>query len=108
MMSLFQFRAQSLSKLADVDFMPGAEKLIRHLHASGIPIAVGTSSGQDSVKVKTSYHFEVFEMFHHIVMGSSDPEVKEGKPAPDIFLLACARFPDKPDPSKVRRYDLKS
>lgn len=36
-----------------------------------------------------------------MVMGSTDKEVKYGKPHPDIFLVAAARFPDKPHPSKV-------
>lgn len=31
-------------------------------------------------------------------MGSSDPEVKEGKPAPDIFLLATKRFDKEINP----------
>lgn len=83
----------------------GAERLVRHLHQNNIPIAVATSSGADSVKVKTKNHQEVFELFHHKVMGSSDAEVKEGKPAPDIFLVAASRFPDKPSPDQVSFVD---
>lgn len=51
--------------------------------------------------IKITNHRELFELFHHKVMGSSDPEVINGKPAPDIFLVAAGRFPDNPDPAKV-------
>lgn len=40
-------------------------------------------------------------MFQHITMGSSDPAVAHGKPAPDIFLVAAGKFPDKPKPENV-------
>lgn len=79
----------------------GAERLVKHLHKHNIPIALATSSGEDSVEVKTRNHRELFELFGHKVMGSSDAEVKEGKPAPDIFLVAASRFPDTPKPEQV-------
>lgn len=34
-------------------------------------------------------------------MGSSDPDVKEGKPAPDIFLIAASRFKTPMKPEEV-------
>ncbi|XP_055375219.1 probable pseudouridine-5'-phosphatase [Condylostylus longicornis] len=83
-----------------VKLLKGAEKLIRHLNANNIPFCLATSSSQTIVVKKTSGIPELIKMFHHIVCGSSDPEVKEGKPAPDIFLIAASRFEDKPNPEK--------
>ncbi|CAG9112964.1 hypothetical protein JYU34_005271 [Plutella xylostella] len=81
-----------------VDLMPGAKKLVEHLHKSGVPIALATSSSQESVEMKMQNHKEFLALFHHKTMGSSDPDVTRGKPDPSIFLVCASRFPDKPRP----------
>lgn len=83
-----------------LNLMKGAERLLRHLHGSNVPFCLATSSGKEMAKIKMSSHSGLFELFSHYVMGSTDPEVINGKPAPDIFLIAARRFEDKPDPSK--------
>jgi pseudouridine-5'-monophosphatase len=77
------------------DLMPGAERLVRYLAAlPKVQIAVATSSPRDTYELKTRKHKELFSLFNHVVCGSSDPEVKRGKPAPDIFQVCASRFPD--------------
>ncbi|KAI3630974.1 hypothetical protein MIR68_011004 [Amoeboaphelidium protococcarum] len=73
--------------------LAGVEKLIRHLKANGIPIAVATSSHLDAFKLKTSSaeNQHLFSLFDTIVTGC-DPEVLQGKPQPDIFLVAARRL----------------
>lgn len=73
--------------------LPGVERLLRYLKASGVEIAVATSSTRKGFTLKTSRHGEVFSLFSHIVTGD---EVKHGKPAPDIFLTAAKRFVPAP------------
>ncbi|CAD5329065.1 unnamed protein product [Arabidopsis thaliana] len=83
------------------DLMPGASRLLRHLHGKGIPICIATGTHTRHFDLKTQRHRELFSLMHHVVRGD-DPEVKEGKPAPDGFLAASRRFEDGPvDPRKV-------
>ncbi|XP_060877364.1 probable pseudouridine-5'-phosphatase [Metopolophium dirhodum] len=95
---LAEFHENQIVKMENVPFLPGAERLIDHLHTNNVPIAVATSSGKDTFKVKTANYQHIFSKFHHIVLGSADSEVKQGKPAPDIFLVCASRFDDKPLP----------
>ncbi|KJE89284.1 haloacid dehalogenase-like hydrolase [Capsaspora owczarzaki ATCC 30864] len=92
-------REAQLEKLfPQAQLLPGVERLVRHLHAHGIPMAVATGSSARIFKIKTSQHTELFSLFHHIVT-SDDPECKHSKPQPDIFLLAMKRFAPAPTSS---------
>ena len=82
--------------LHDCKPLEGVERLVNHLHKHKIPMAVATSSLKEFFAKKTQRHRELFEKFGHVVNGC-DPELKAGKPAPDIFMLAADRFPDRPD-----------
>ena len=64
-------------------------------------MALATGSHREELKMKISQHGDIFSKFLHTVCSSDDPEVKRGKPAPDCFLVAAARFHDKPSPDKV-------
>jgi pseudouridine-5'-monophosphatase len=63
-----------------------------------IPMAVATSSAQVSTEAKIANHKETFSKFHHITTGSH-PDIKEGKPAPDIFLICAGLFDEKVSPA---------
>jgi pseudouridine-5'-monophosphatase len=56
---------------------------------------VATSSDSFYFDLKITHHQEWFKVFRCIVMGN-DPEIKNGKPAPDIFLLAARRMQADP------------
>lgn len=78
-----------------IELMEGAEALLRHLHHFGIPMAVATSSFKKEAEIKTSQEHlkELFGFMHHIVTAD---DVTNGKPAPDIFVLAANKFPSSP------------
>jgi pseudouridine-5'-monophosphatase len=72
--------------------LPGAEKLVRHLHKHGVPIAVASGSFTHDFNTKTTHHKEFFQLFPIVVLGD-DPDLKHGKPEPDQFLLTLGKFP---------------
>lgn len=80
--------------------MPGAEMFINNLKIKNIPIAVATSSDAVSFELKIQNHKELYSKFLHIVCGS-DKEIKNGKPAPDIYLLGMSRFKNPPKVENV-------
>ncbi|KDQ13827.1 hypothetical protein BOTBODRAFT_361719 [Botryobasidium botryosum FD-172 SS1] len=71
--------------------LPGAERLVNHLHAHGIPTAVATSSTRRNFDLKTSHLGSVFDLFRGNVVCSDDKQIApgRGKPHPDVFLAAA-------------------
>jgi len=51
-------------------------------------MAIATSSRESAVKVKRSKHEALFSKMKFVLCGDNS-QVKEGKPAPDIYLLAA-------------------
>ena len=80
-----------LEKFKDTAPLPGAKEMTTHFFDLGIPQAIATSSSSPMFEAKFEKHKKWFSQFTQIVRGD-DPELKEGKPAPDIFLLAAKRL----------------
>jgi HAD superfamily hydrolase (TIGR01509 family) len=66
----------------------GVIDLLNWLQAQAIPIAVATSSHKELAITKLKLA-GLFDYFDHL---SSGCEVSEGKPSPEIFLLAASRL----------------
>ena len=79
--------------------LPGAKKLVAHLARHTIPMAVATSSSREMFELKTQNH-PWFGLFDAVVTGD-DTEVRQGKPAPDIFLRAAGLIGAAPDHTLV-------
>jgi pseudouridine 5'-phosphatase len=70
--------------------MAGARRLVDHCAQSGIPMALATSSAREAVALKASPHPWLGQIA--VRVHGDDPELRAGKPAPDVFLLAAARL----------------
>ncbi|CAG9794386.1 unnamed protein product [Diatraea saccharalis] len=85
----------------------GAERLLTHLFDHKIPMALATNSSEQAVRLHATARPKLFGMFHHkarctlFKVCANDPDVDRGKPNPDIYLVAAARFPEKPKPIQV-------
>jgi HAD superfamily hydrolase (TIGR01509 family) len=87
---------ENLNELcSEVKKMAGAESLTASLHSMGVKMAIATSSRAVGVEVKRRKHGTMFDRMSHVVCGD-DPEVQNGKPAPDIYLAAARRMGVEP------------
>jgi len=69
--------------------LPGAVRLVKHLHAHGIPIAVATSSRRFYFLAKAQHSPGLFACFGNRTVCGDDHGIAKVKPAPDLFLAAA-------------------
>lgn len=70
----------------------GVHEILNFFRETGVPMAVASSSGTGQI-VSNLEIAGIREYFSEIVSGT---EVKRGKPAPDIFLLAAEKISCRP------------
>ncbi len=70
--------------------MPGAKALVERCHDLGVPMALATSSSRSAVALKAEPHPWI-ALIKERVHGD-DPDLKRGKPEPDVFELAAERL----------------
>lgn len=84
----------------DSQLLMGVERLLRHLHGHGVPLAIATSSHKRHFLMKSQKHKELFDQVFKVVV--TGDMVKESKPHPEIFQEAFARLHlDDVSPSEV-------
>ena len=77
------------ARWGEVSMMPGAARLLDHLHAHGVKTALATSTPAEFLVKKMASHDGWVERLSAIATGD---EVVNGKPSPDIFALAAERL----------------
>ncbi|KAF8236022.1 HAD-like protein [Tricholoma matsutake] len=87
---LTQRNIEQEKKWPTVALLPGVRRLVLHLNAHNIPIAVATGSRRRNLMTKTAHLGEVFECFDDKIVCADDAKYNmNGKPAPDVFLTAA-------------------
>lgn len=88
--------------LPNNSILPGAMRLVKHLAAHNVPLAICTGSNSFEYPLKVQNHKELLDLIPLRVLTGDDPAVKHGKPAPDGFLVTMSRFEQQPaSPSNV-------
>lgn len=72
-----------------VQLQPGVARLVAHLAAHNVPIAIATGSSRRKFALKTSHLQHVFSHFGSNVICASDDGAGRSKPFPDVFLAAA-------------------
>lgn len=72
-----------------LQLLPGVARLVEHLSAHSIPIAIATGSVRRNYERKTAHLQHVFARFGEHVVCGGDEAAGRGKPFPDVFLAAA-------------------
>ncbi|MBQ6271124.1 MAG: HAD-IA family hydrolase [Clostridiales bacterium] len=86
---------KNVSGLSDsgLERSEGLSELLEFCHNKGIRVAVASSSRQDFMEAV----FDHLDLWKYVEVFASGSEVKNGKPMPDIFLLAATRLDIDPE-----------
>lgn len=82
-----------IDKNLKVRFKPGAEKLLDFLDAHGIKYAIASGSSVKSIE----HHLNEIGERERFGVLAGGKEVENGKPSPDVFLLAAERLDARPE-----------
>ncbi|KAI0044971.1 HAD-like protein [Auriscalpium vulgare] len=79
-----------------VALLPGVRRLVLHLQAHGVPMAIATGSVRRNYELKTAHLQDIFGVFGDNVLCADDAWAAEGgargKPFPDVFLAAARKL----------------
>lgn len=79
-------RSQLLEERAkEIELVEGVMDIVKFFKQKNIKLAVATSCFRDPHTVKMKQHRDLFDLFDFIICGD---EVKQAKPAPDLFIKA--------------------
>lgn len=78
--------------------LPGIVKLITHLHANKIPIAIATGTRRRNLALKTNHLGYLIDCFDGHIVCADDGKIASdrGKPCPDLFLVAARELLGRP------------
>ncbi|KAK0566995.1 hypothetical protein OC861_002957 [Tilletia horrida] len=91
---------------AQVQPLPGAIRLVKHLAEHNVPICIATGSKRLNYNLKSAHNGALFDHFQGHVICGDDSRLKRGKPFPDVFLLAALEGLSLPKEltSRIRPY----
>ncbi len=88
----YDFTRRYVLENAELKYMRGAVELLEFLRANNIKCAIASGSSKETVE----HHIKALKGERYFDAYACGSEVENGKPAPDVFLLAAERLGVKP------------